>query len=78
MILEHPKQLIAIGISLMVFGVVVPFLMVLHIVESTFFWNFLSFGASVLGLFLGIAGIAGTHISSKHKDRDENHYKQQR
>ena len=31
--------------------------MVVNLVESTFLLNFLSYGASVLGLFLGIAGM---------------------
>jgi hypothetical protein len=56
---EHtasPQGLIVIGLLLMVTGVVLPFLMVMHILESTFFLNFFSYGASVSGLFLGIIG----------------------
>jgi di/tricarboxylate transporter len=37
-------------------GVVLPFLMVLHIIESTFFLVFLSFTSSTIGLFLGLIG----------------------
>jgi hypothetical protein len=51
-----PQGLIVIGLLLMVMGVVLPFLMVMHILESTFFLNFFSYGASVSGLFLGIIG----------------------
>ncbi len=51
-----PKGLVAIGLLLMVTGVVLPFLMVMHILESTFFLNFFSYGASVSGLFIGIIG----------------------
>jgi len=75
MIVEHPKQLIIIAIVLMAFGFIMPFLMVLHVVESTFFMNFLSFGASVLGLFLGLAGIAGSRLMQRHKDDEQNRYK---
>ena len=39
-------------------GVVLPFLMVLHIIESTFFLVFLSFTSSTIGLFLGLIGAA--------------------
>jgi hypothetical protein len=46
-----------------------PFLMVISVVESTIFLNFFSFGASVLGLFLGVAGIAGEKLKKeKHAD----------
>jgi hypothetical protein len=75
MILEYYKQLLALSIFLLLFGCIMPFLMVLRIVESTFFLNFLSFGASVLGLFLGLAGIAGARIGSKGKSDRENRYK---
>lgn len=51
------RMILGIGFFLVTFGMVVPFLMVLRIVESTFFLNFLSFSASVAGLFLGIIGI---------------------
>ena len=39
-------------------GVVLPFLMVLDIIESTFFLVFLSFTSSTIGLFLGMIGAA--------------------
>ena len=74
MILEHSKWLITIAILLLLFGCIMPFLMALHIVESTFLLNFLSFGASVLGLFLGVAGIAGTRIAQKNKRNKDNPY----
>jgi hypothetical protein len=50
--------LILIGFLFVVAGVVLPFLMVLRIVPSTFFMNFFSYGISVIGLFLGIIGAA--------------------
>ncbi len=66
MIFNHPGRLLAIAIIMMVFGVVMPFLMVLHLVESTFFLNILSFIASTLGFFLGIISFASYRIKSKH------------
>jgi hypothetical protein len=75
MILEYYKQLLTLAIFLLLFGCIMPFLMALRVVESTFFLNFLSFGASVLGLFLGLAGIAGARITQKGKSHKENHYK---
>lgn len=53
-----PKALLGIGFALMVIGWVLPFLMMLDAIPSSFFLNFFSFGASTLGLFLGIIGIA--------------------
>ena len=74
MIFEHPRRLIAIAIVLLVFGFVMPFLMAIHVVESTLFLNFLSFGSSVLGLFLGLAGVGGARLADKHKDDKKNRY----
>jgi hypothetical protein len=48
--------LLLIGVLLSFLGVVGPFLMVIKILESTFFLNFLSYGAQMAGLFLGIIG----------------------
>ena len=56
MIRIPPWGLILIGFFLVLTGAVLPFLMVIHIVPSTFFLNFFSYGASLIGLFLGIIG----------------------
>ena len=58
MIAPSPSKWIAIGFVLVVFGVVAPFLMVMKIIPSTFFLNFLSFAASVSGLVMGMYGAA--------------------
>ena len=52
----RPWNLILIGFVLSLMGVGLPLLMVIHIVPSTFFLNFLSFTASVSGLIAGIIG----------------------
>jgi membrane associated rhomboid family serine protease len=59
MIDERPRTLLFIAIGLLLFGWAMPFLMVIKLVESTFFLNFLSWGASVAGLYLGVIAIAG-------------------
>jgi hypothetical protein len=56
MIRIPPGALILIGFLLVVAGMVLPFLMVIHLLPSTFFLNFFSYGASLTGLFLGIIG----------------------
>jgi hypothetical protein len=52
----HPWQLIALGLILSLMGVIFPFLMVIQVIPSTFFLNFLSYIAMLSGLFLGIIG----------------------
>jgi hypothetical protein len=47
---------ILIGFVLVVLGAVLPFLIIMQVLESTFFVNFLAYIASVGGLFLGFIG----------------------
>lgn len=54
----RPWQIILIGFVLVLFGFVAPFLMVTRIVEPNLFLSFASYGASVVGLFLGLIGAA--------------------
>jgi hypothetical protein len=54
----NPLNLIITGFFLVLFGMVMPFLMTLRVIESTFLLNFLSFGCSVAGLFMGMVGAA--------------------
>lgn len=72
---EHPRCLFFIAVLLMLFGVVMPFLMVIHVVQSTFFLNFLSYGASTLGLLLGLVSLAASRIKQKQEEDQENRYR---
>ena len=56
--MNSPRLLVSIGLALMLLGIILPFLMLIHVLESTFFLNFFSWGASVSGLFLGVIGVA--------------------
>jgi hypothetical protein len=56
--MKSPGFLLVLGLFLMLLGIVLPFLMVLKVLESTFFLNFFSYGASVAGLALGTVGFA--------------------
>lgn len=49
--------LVVIGFFLVLLGAVLPFLMVIKILESTFFLNFFAYGAQVMGVVLGLVGI---------------------
>jgi hypothetical protein len=56
--MNSPRFLLSLGILLMLLGVALPFLMVIQVLESTFFLNFFSWGASVAGLAFGTIGFA--------------------
>jgi hypothetical protein len=56
--MKNSRFLLLLGVILMLLGAVLPFLMVLHVLKSTFFLNFFAWGASVAGMFLGTIGIA--------------------
>lgn len=58
MINSRPLTLILIGFVLVLLGAVLPFLIVLGLLPSTWLLNFGSFAVSVAGLFLGVIGSA--------------------
>jgi hypothetical protein len=64
------EYLIAIGFVMVLLGAILPFLMVMQILESTFFLNFFSYTVSVGGLFLGIVGAAYLVRYRRRKDRE--------
>lgn len=53
---SRPLRLILIGLALLLVGVILPFLMVIRILEPTFLLSFLSYAASVSGLIVGTIG----------------------
>ncbi|HPD41690.1 MAG TPA: hypothetical protein P5195_08335 [Anaerolineae bacterium] len=62
----QPSHTIALGLGLVVAGAVLPLLMVLGVLKSTFALNFIAYFVSVAGLFLGIIG--GATYARRHKD----------
>ena len=52
-----PKLLMIIGVTLMVAGVVIPLLIVIKIIESTFFLNFFSYSLQIVGLIMAMIGL---------------------
>ncbi len=65
--MRSPRFLLFIGLFLMLLGIILPFLMVIHVIESTFFMNFFSWGSSVVGLALGMIGVA-TYVRMNKDD----------
>jgi hypothetical protein len=51
-----PLYIILIGLGLVLLGVALPLLMVLDMLEPTYFLGFLSFSASLGGVLLGLVG----------------------
>jgi hypothetical protein len=65
------EVLILIGFVMVLLGAILPFLMVMKILESTFFLNFFSYGVSIAGLFLGITGSAFLVRYRRMKNKDD-------
>lgn len=64
-----PKYLIWIGVFLLLLGMVLPFLMVIHVVKSTYFLNFFAYGSIVIGMVLTTIGTAMVAGINRHKNR---------
>ena len=63
----NPRNLFIIGFILLFLGLIIPVLMVLQIIKSTFFLNFFAYASSVLGLLLGIVSSAYMVVRSRKK-----------
>ncbi len=67
------NRLVVIGFFMVLIGAVLPFLIVLRVLESTFFLNFVAFTASTVGIFLGVIGTA-TYIAEKRRQEDGHNF----
>lgn len=56
--MDTSVRLILLGVALLILGVVLPFLMVMEMLESTLPLNFVSAGCSTVGLMAGFVGLA--------------------
>jgi len=56
--MKDPRFLLTLGLVLLFSGVILPFLMVIKILEPTFALVFISSGSSTLGLALGMVGLS--------------------
>ncbi len=64
-----PWKMIVVGGVMMLVSVILPLLMVLQILQSTFFWNFLAYGLSVAGLLIGYIGMVSMIKIRRGKDK---------
>ena len=53
-----PIKIVVTGFFLVLLGVILPFLIVMQIIPSTYFLNFLAYTVSIAGLFMGLIGTA--------------------
>jgi predicted membrane channel-forming protein YqfA (hemolysin III family) len=53
---KHLHKLRHVGTGMLLIGVILPWLMVIKVLESTFFWNFLAYGLTFFGVILYIIG----------------------
>jgi hypothetical protein len=63
------EYLILAGFVMVLLGAILPFLIVMKILTSTFFLNFFSYTVSVAGLFMGLVGCAFYVRYTKRKNK---------
>lgn len=64
--MRSPKKMMIIGTLLMIIGVVLPMLMVIKMIPSTFLLSFISYGASLAGMVMAFVGLF-TYITFNRK-----------
>lgn len=67
------NRLLWVGFILVLIGAVLPFLIVIRVIESTFLLNFIAFVASTSGIFLGVIGTA-TYVADKRRGEERQQY----
>jgi len=56
--MNSPRFLLGVGLIFLLMGWLIPVLIILYVIPSTLFLNFLGWALSVSGLFLGFIGAA--------------------
>jgi len=69
----HPRRFLIIAFFMLLAGAVLPFLIIIGVLESTFLLNFAAYIVSVAGLFLGVIGIA-MHVGDARRRDDRQDY----
>ena len=69
---SQPRGMIFTAVILLLAGAILPFLMIIGVLESTFFMNFLTYIASVIGMFVGFLGIA-MWVGDERRQNDDWH-----
>jgi hypothetical protein len=79
MIKWHPWKIILLAGGMMFVSILLPLLMILQVLRSTFFLNFLAYGLSVAGMILGFIGMVSlvriNRSQQKYKDQQKELFK---
>jgi len=65
-----PRQLMFFGFVLLLIGVILPFVMVLRLIEPTLLLNFIAYFSSLFGLLIGLSGVVLDGISRRQDHND--------
>jgi hypothetical protein len=65
-----PHQLMFFGFVLLLIGVILPFVMVLRLIEPTLLLNFIAYFSSLFGLLIGLSGVVLYGISRRQDHND--------
>ena len=60
------SRLLWIGFFLVLIGAVLPFIIMIRLLESTYLLNFIAFASSTIGIFLGVLGTA-TYVGNESR-----------
>jgi membrane associated rhomboid family serine protease len=71
--IKSPIGLMIIALILLLLGVVMPFLMMMQLLQSTLLLNFLAYAASTGGLVLGIVAVS-LYWRPEDKEDDYSEY----
>lgn len=61
-----PRLMMGIGTALMLLGVILPLLILIKVLESTYFLNFFSYICQITGLILAMLGLV-TYVRTRKK-----------
>jgi len=71
-------KIFIIGFIFVLLGVVLPFLMVIQVFESTIWLNFVAYAFSISGMFMGVIGTVSFVKERKDKEKKADDYKNDR
>jgi hypothetical protein len=70
-----PGRMIALGFLMVIIGFILPLLMVIQVLEASFFLVFITYVVSAGGLMLGFIGASFIVMGRrKQRDQDQDHY----
>jgi type IV secretory pathway TrbL component len=64
----QPNKLLIVAFVLLLIGVVLPFLMVIKIIENSFLISFISYASSISGMVIGSIGAMMLSVSRRKRD----------